>query len=257
MGRVARLLAQLLSPRRACRLFLDPWRIPLELTRPHELSPSEAILSLFPDVPPAAVQACLLAFLSNNTFFSELNTLYVEKRHRRADFPDKKAFLYLAVRYARPRTIVETGVFDGISSAVILQALSDNGCGMLISIDLPAAETIKMSTDKMRETVLPPGCRPGWAIPAYLREHHRLVLGDSRSILPSLLEEQPQIDVFFHDSLHSYEHQLFEYTTAWPKLCEGGLLLSDDIFWSAAFHKFCKQMKKGYVWSDNLGAVRK
>jgi len=256
MRRIARLLAQL-SLERACRLFLDPWRIPLELTRPRALSPSDAILSLFPDVPPAAVQACLLAFLSNNTFFSELNTLYVEKRHRRADCRDKKAFLYLAVRYARPRTIVETGVFDGISSAVVLQALSDNGGGMLISIDLPAVETINMSTDKMRETALPPGCRPGWAIPAYLREHHRLVLGDSRTILPSLLEEQPQIDVFFHDSLHSYKHQLFEYTTAWPKLCEGGLLLSDDIFWSAAFHKFCKQMKKRYVWSDNLGAVRK
>ena len=256
MGRYLRALANL-SPAKLGSAIAAPWRIPILLTGPSAQSNSGAILSLFPDLSPTAVEACLLEFLRNNRFFSELNSAYVERRHRRATCGGWNEFLYMAVRFARPQTVVETGVFDGCSSAVILQALSDNGSGRLISIDLPATDTIEMSTHRMRETTLPPGCQPGWVIPDYLREQHRLVFGDSREVLPSLLDECPQIDIFFHDSLHTFEHQYFEYSTAWPALSEEGLLLSDDIHWSAAFHKFCRQVGKRYVRLNGFGAVRK
>ncbi|MBS7618990.1 hypothetical protein KEJ25_10480, partial [Candidatus Bathyarchaeota archaeon] len=38
----------------------------------------------------------------------------------------------------------------------------------------------------------------------------------SREALPDLLRKLNQIDVFLHDSLHTYEHMSFEYETAWP-----------------------------------------
>jgi predicted O-methyltransferase YrrM len=242
------------------RLFYflaEPWRIPVAFTRPRPQPPAEAARALFPELTPAAIEAYRLEFLGNGAFFAEFNKAFLPRRHRRVNNPGWDEFLYLAVRVAQPKTMVETGVFDGYSSAVILQALRDNGVGRLISIDLPATDTIDMSTHLMPESTLPPGCQPGWAIPDYLRDRHRLILGDSKKVLPSLLAEHSTIDIFFHDSLHTFEHMYFEYSTAWPKLRDGGLLFSDDISWSAAFHKFCRQVGKPYVYVPDFGATRK
>jgi Methyltransferase domain len=85
-----------------------------------------------------------------------------------------------------------------------------------------------------------------------------LLLGDSKTLLPVVLAEYPAIDIFFHDSLHTYEHMLLEYTLAWPKLNAQGLLLSDDVSWSAALPTFCKQVGKPFLHiSGDFGAVRK
>lgn len=228
--------------------------LPILLAAPAASSNVNAILSLFPDLTRASSESCRLQFLRNNRFFEELNKKFVEKRHRRTSCEGWNEFLYMAVRFSKPQVVFETGVFDGQSSAVILQALSDNGDGILVSVDLPAIETIKGSTHLLRETTLPPNCRPGWVIPDYLREHHRLVLGDSREVLVQLFKEYPKIGIFLHDSLHTFKHQYFEYTTAWPHLSGGGLLLSDDIFWSPAFHRFCREIGKRYTRLESFGA---
>lgn len=245
-------------------LVSKPWVIPARLAAPPALSNIDAILALFPDLTPAKAEACRIEFLRNNQFFEELNKNMVEKRHRRMVCVGWNEFLYMAVRFGKPQIVFESGVFDGQSSAVILQALNDNGNGTLVSVDRPAVETIKCSTHRMMESTLPPNCQPGWAIPEYLRKQHRLVLGDSKERLPQLFKEYLKIDIFFHDSLHTFEHQYFEYTVAWPHLSEGGLLLSDDIFWSHAFYRFCKEKSKPYVRVlrslgslGGFGAVRK
>jgi hypothetical protein len=46
------------------------------------------------------------------------------------------------------------------------------------------------------------------------------------------------IDIFIHDSEHSYENMMFEYMTAWDHLKEGGILLSDDTNLNKAFSDF-------------------
>lgn len=242
---------------RLCYFLGEPWRISVAFTRPRPQTAADALRTFFPDLTPAALDAHRLEFLGNGTFFAEFNKTYLPKRHRRVNNPGWDEFMYVAIRAARPKVMVETGVFDGYSSAVILQALHDNGEGRLISIDLPATDTIAMSTHRMPESTLPAGCSPGWAIPDYLRDRHQLLLGDSKKVLPSLLADHPVIDIFFHDSLHTYEHMYFEYSTAWPKLREGGLLLSDDISWTAAFHQFCRRMGRPYVYVPDLGVARK
>jgi predicted O-methyltransferase YrrM len=227
------------------------------MERPPASSITEALSFLFEDANPETITTLRRELIRNHRFFNEINAKFVEKRNRRLHCEGCREFLYLVIRFRKPNVVLETGVFDGTSSAVILQALCDNGSGTLVSVDLPAAEkAIPLSTDTMRETTLPPHCQPGWIVPDYLRERYRLVLGDSKSMLPQLLEEYSTIDIFLHDSLHSFEHQYWEYTTAWPYLSKGGLLLSDDIFWSPAFHRFCREKRRPYVYLARVGAVK-
>lgn len=53
------------------------------------------------------------------------------------------------IRLVHRELLVETSVFDGQSSAVILEAMRCNGKGRLLSIDLPALEMIQSATSKM------------------------------------------------------------------------------------------------------------
>lgn len=84
---------------------------------------------------------------------------------------------------------------------------------------------------------LPVKCQ-GWIIPRGLRSRWNLVLGDAKQILPILVKRLNNIDVFIHDSLHTYEHMIFEFKTTWPYLRHGGLLVSDDACANNAFTDF-------------------
>ena len=238
-------------------LVLNPWRIGVLKDSPCALLPEEMISVLFPEVPYFEIKSCRLALLNNERFFSEINNAMVKTRGRRLIFQEANEFIYLLVRFAKPQFVIETGVFDGQSSSFILQALCDNNHGKLISIDLPAVDAIHGSTDRMSETTLPPTCSAGWVIPEHLRKRHQLILGDAKLILPNLFKEYPEIDIFFHDSLHTFEHQYFEYSSVWKHLIKGGFLVSDDIFWSAAFHQFSKEKKRNYFRLKFMGAVKK
>lgn len=242
----------------ALKLFASrPLVVLRVLTAPPVSSDMDAISVLFPNVTRDLIEACRTELLRNDRFFKGIDEKMLRTRNRLPVWQTSRDFLYMAVRLCKPQLVVETGVFDGLSSAVILQALTDNGSGTLISIDLPAFKPIKWSTHIWRESRLPLHCQPGWVIPDDLRGRHQLLLGDSKEILPRVLQEHPKIDVFLHDSLHTFNHQYFEYRTVWPHLSDSGLLLSDDIFWSSAFARFCKQIGKAYVWLGGFGGVRK
>ncbi len=233
----------------------DPSLFVARLQSPPASSLMQIALSLFKDASPEEIERYRLEFLGNHRFFEKLNGKMLAERSRRATPVEWVQLIYVLVRLKRPGIIVETGVFDGESSATFLQALRDNQKGTLISIDLPAVNPIEGSTQCMTETSLPPGCEPGWIIPDYLKNRHELLLGDSKELLPVVFEKHPHIDMFMHDSLHTLKHQLFEYRLAWPHLQPGGLLLSDDVFWNAAFHKFCKENGRSFRHFDGFGVV--
>lgn len=122
--------------------------------------------------------------------------------------------VWCTVLHLCPRRVIETGVARGVTSWIILEALARNGTGHLWSIDLP----------KLAWTF-----EAGQAVPAELRSRWTYLRGASTRVLPPLVAELGQIDLFIHDSLHTEGNVRFEMETAWPPLSEGGLMLVDDI----------------------------
>lgn len=177
--------------------------------------------------------------------------------HTHADLVPPGRILYYCVRLCRPDTAIDTGVLDGHTSAFILKGLEDNGHGHLWSIDLPAYEEVADSTDRMNLGTLPPGQEPGWVIPEWLRPRWTLQKGTSQELLPPLLERLGRVGFFFHDSLHTSDHMLWEYWTVWPYLADGALLLSDDIFWNTAFWTFTREVGSDRYIKCGVGMTRK
>ncbi len=75
-------------------------------------------------------------------------------------------------------------------------------------------------------------------MPDHRRAGWRLELGRAQDRLAPLLAELGPVDVFIHDSEHSYDNQLFEFREGFAALAPGGLLIATDINWSNAFDDF-------------------
>jgi predicted O-methyltransferase YrrM len=148
-----------------------------------------------------------------------------------------RSLLYLVARAATPETFIETGVLNGMSSSFILLGLHHAGTGTLHSIDLPPVDQRIIDQGTIP---LPAGRQPGWIIPDYLRPRHDLRLGPAERLLPELLGELGRVDVFLHDSDHSYQHIAFELGAAWRYLASGGHALVDNVEQNAAFADFAR-----------------
>jgi len=155
--------------------------------------------------------------------------------------------LYAIIRSLSPEVVLETGVASGVSSAYILLALEENRKGKLFSIDLPS-----------ERWPVPKGEQPRWLIPEELKHRWTLRLGRSSEILPDILEQLKSVDIFLHDSEHSYENMKGEYQVVWPYLKCEGLLLSHDIDANEAFPEFCKETKaQKFTYSGKFGGIIK
>ena len=166
------------------------------------------------------------------------------------------SYLYRLIRELKPKVCVETGVHVGKSSTAILSALHRNEKGTLISIDLPKNGLWK-DGDGFEDVSWVRAGETGKLVPAYLRNRWDLRLGDSKMILPKLLSRLGTIDLFFHDSEHSYAVQMFEYEEAWKYLRTGGILASDDTDRSGAWNLFLWTKEGDYEHlQDGPGAIR-
>ena len=163
-------------------------------------------------------------------------------------------YLYDLCLRMRPAKVVETGVHHGVTTAFILTAMKETG-GRLYSIDLPNAKYQTDNQSNQNDALLGP--ETGFLVPQDLRTNWQLMVGDSRELLPTLLTSIGPIDIFHHDSMHTYEHMKFEFETAWPHLRDGGLLLSDDVNWSRAFEDFCRTLELDYRIHRGIGIAAK
>jgi predicted O-methyltransferase YrrM len=178
----------------------------------------------------------------------------IQKIIAETDLEPRARLQYALVRIIKPRLVVETGVNRGLSSAAILTAMERNQIGELYSIDLPTETRLTDGTIYKNTTEI------GKLVPQEIRRRWHLILGDAKTELPKLLDEIKTIDIFLHDSLHTEEHMMWEFQTAWPYIRDGGLLLSDDI--GVSFLKFVKKTKEknwgcSGSYSTKLGAIAK
>lgn len=196
----------------------------------------------------AAVEEAFSELEQDETFVRQIS-----KRYERVRPDSPIAFSigrfkvwYAIVRLLKPNVVLETGVHDGLSSTLILRAMSLNCRGCLLSIDLPSLD-LPIHVDG-----------PGWLVPEELKSRWRLNIGDARLLLPRLSHEYAPIDVFIHDSDHSSEFQNFEYRTVRPFLSTTGLLLTDDAI-PEMFSKLAEEWKADafFVWgsADQAGQI--
>lgn len=154
--------------------------------------------------------------------------------------------LYVICRILKPEAVVETGVADGFSSSFILKAMEVNNQGHLYSIDLPNQAGHEIRQDKTT----------GWIIPDKLRTRWDLILGASSEELSPLLRKLNKIDMFYHDSDHSYENMEFEFNAAYQHLNKNGILISDDITDNSAFDEFFSRNCLRHIKLFKLGVIR-
>lgn len=189
----------------------------------------------------------------NTVLLDEFDALWaeVERRVRVSDLRYPACFastrtaamlLYLACRTARPSTVLETGVADGISTYVILRALELNQSGTLHSVDVrPDVGGLLRGTERGR-----------WVL--------HLLTRNGRTALNHIFREVPPGELFFHDSNHSYYWQRMELKGAAQWIRPRGLIVCDDVDSSTAFLEWCRQHRSTphlcFLGSRILGLVR-
>jgi hypothetical protein len=163
----------------------------------------------------------------------EFQSKIEEKLSLTAERPDSlhrnwREALYVLVRVVKPETVVETGVFDGLSTCYILRALNQNESGELISIDINDTSRLPTEIDP---------AMTGWLVPDKWQNRWTLKIGDSKEMLPEISNKY-QINLFLHDSLHTYDHMTAEYNAVLPGMAKDSVFISDNIEFNNAFREF-------------------
>lgn len=101
---------------------------------------------------------------------------------------DEGRLMYALARALQPSEVIEVGSAQGCSTTHFLQAIVDNGSGIVTSID--------------------PDSTTGRGIPEPLREHWRHYCGDGKEIMPGYSRHVASNTIVLEDSTHQYEHTL-------------------------------------------------
>lgn len=136
---------------------------------------------------------------------------------------------YAICRCVRPSLVVETGTRDGLGTSVLARAIQKNA--------EEAAIAGRVATFDIDD-------RSGWAVPGALREYVDMHVGDARQMLPTALHGR-RVDVFIHDSLHTYDHERFEFDVAFAHGCE--IVMSDNAHATTALADFARE--RGWSYS--------
>lgn len=167
---------------------------------------------------------------------AEVPEFETKKFHSVFDFRFYRILVYSLVRALRPDTFVESGILHGLTSTFILEAMIRNGHGQLISADLPSYPETGPSNQDGCHAVLPRGKQPGWVVPDSKCGRWKKLIGASMEMLPPVLAERGEIDIFLHDSEHTTQTMFEELSLGWKHLRRGGILICDNADMSSAFH---------------------
>ena len=154
----------------------------------------------------------------------------------------RRAGWYALVRALEPQHVVETGTQMGLGSCAIAAALLRNGHGRLTTIDIEPEAGYLIGDP--------------WAGVVDRRT------GSSVDIIGGLED----VDLFIHDSLHTYDFETQEFAAVEQRLSGGAVILSDNAHATAALsnwaektgrhYLFFKEQPAGHWWpGDGIGAA--
>ncbi len=206
----------------------EPTNFTFELANEHELVAWVAEVCASP---PAAIELLLREARDDRVLAARLRAATAARwwwTKRSPPFGKRLAWYTLA-RELQPRLIIETGVHDGLGSMLLLRALERNrdegAAGELVSFDINP--------------------RAGWLVSQHPLWNLRIE--SSATGLPQVLEHQGPVGLFIHDSLHTYEHERFEFELAASHLAPGGLLLTDNAHGTQALADVCASRGLRYL----------
>jgi predicted O-methyltransferase YrrM len=179
----------------------------------------------------AAIEAKRIALCANNTplVFEDLGagslnhgsgirrTTVSALAQRAARQRKSGELLYRLVRFTQPRVCLEYGTNVGIGALYIMSALPQDAVFKTIE-GVPAIATIA------RQTITEAGFDAACCV-------ERNFYGALAAL------NLPILDFVLLDGSHSYEATLKLYAEIAPKMAKGGLLIIDDIHWSAGMSK--------------------
>ena len=131
---------------------------------------------------------------------------------RMLNHPDHyQSLLADIIKRERPQVMIETGIESGYSTEHFLTAMDAIGVGHMFSCDP----------------------QPSGFYDAYPIVHPRFqfIRKASWEALDEIYAMTGRVDLFLHDSDHSWECQTFEYEWAWAHVRSGGIIASDDTGW--------------------------
>lgn len=229
------------------------------------------LLDVITSQPASITDTYLREIEDNDSFISEISTRMAQwspYRFRAIDFMMlgkwgsiyfNPVTLYALIRAVRPKIMIETGGTPGKSTAFLLQAMEMNAEGHLYTIDLapdPVNQSKLEHHDQWHE-LRPAEVGSNWVVPDHLRKRHTLLQGKSSDLMPPLLERLGRhVDLFYHDSDHSYENMTWEFRAVLPFIKSGGIIASDDVLANDSFFDFCTKENLRYAQIYSFGAAR-
>ncbi len=131
---------------------------------------------------------------------------------------------YALVRALQPDVVVETGTHLGLGSCVIAAALLRNGHGRLTTIDIDPEAGYLIAEP--------------WANVIDRR------IGSSVDLLVTMRD----VNIFLHDSLHTYDYEAREFAAVEPNLRPDAIVLSDNAHDSRALSDWAERAGRHYLF---------
>ncbi len=198
----------------------------------YDVSPSSRrdlalMLASFMKAQPEEVQGLFAEILD----CQEIDTFRREPG-RSSVYPGRREAWYVVARLIKPRTVVETGVADGLGALVLLSALRRN--------DLDGHPGRYIGSDIVADA-------GAWARDL-MRPHDQFILGPSIEA-PGAIDSP--IDLLILDSDHDPRYEATELMTLGAMLSPRGVVISDNCHVSDALRNFSQSHGRPFmIWRE-------